>query len=335
MRYSALLRLLATLGAVLLAVGCGTGGASGTAAATDAPATVPVAATDAPATVPAAATDALPGQLAPNTPLASPAPYLGFRVLGSYPHDPQAFTQGLVYIGDDRFYEGTGLEGRSTLREIDLAAREPLRRIDLPADEFGEGVAVLGDRIFQLTWQDCVGYIYYRADFAQVGTFRMPIDERDGRCYEGWGLTTDGAQLILSDGTELLFFVDAAATERTGQLAITGEIRVADAGNPVPRLNELEYIRGEIFANIWQSELIARIDPATGRVNSYLDLTGLRDQLPPEEHGPVPPEVLNGIAYDAANDRLFVTGKLWPRIFQIEIVGELSWMLYLPIADKG
>jgi glutaminyl-peptide cyclotransferase len=281
----------------------------------------------------------VPSAVAVVPPASNVAPTIGYTIVASFPHDPAAFTQGLVYVGGDRFFEGTGDEGpnpalRSTLRETELATGAALRSVALPDGQFGEGVAVLGERIFQLTWRDCVGHIY-DLSFAPVGTFQMPIDPRDGLCLEGWGLATDGTRLILSDGSERLFFVDPAATERSGQLAITGEIQVNDAGNPVGRLNELEFIKGEVYANIWFEDRIARIDPASGRVNSFIDLSGLRDQIPPAEHGPVPPEVLNGIAYDAAGDRLFVTGKLWPRLFEIDLTAEQAYRLFLPITDKA
>jgi glutamine cyclotransferase len=259
-----------------------------------------------------------------------PAPLLGYTVVNSYPHDPNAFTQGLVYIGDDSFYEGTGLIGRSTLREVALDG--VVRRSQpIDANHFGEGVAVVDDRIFQLTWQNCVGYIYDRATFAEVRRFSMPLDPRSGSCLEGWGLTFDGRELILSDGSERLFFVDPAATERDGALAVTGQIAVADAGTPVQNLNELEYINGQVFANVWLTDQIVRVDPATGAVTARIDLTNLRAQLPEAEWGDEAPEVLNGIAYDAAADRLFVTGKLWPRLFEIDLIGAITWFVYLPL----
>jgi glutamine cyclotransferase len=313
-------------------------------AATQAPAASPYPAGQiAPsATPPPSAAAPAPTAPAPAAPAAAPAPtapapaaappVLGYRVVRAYPHDQGAFTQGLVYVGDDTFYEGTGLVGRSTLREVGLDGTVR-RTVAIDPAQFGEGVAVVGERIFQLTWQNCVGYIYDRASFQQVGTFAMPADT-DGACLEGWGLTYDGSRLILSDGSSRLFFVDPDATARSGQLAVTGQVNVADAAGPVLNLNELEYIDGQVFANIWQTERIARIDPATGAVTAYIDLAGLRSQTTPNPALPGP-EVLNGIAYDAANGRLFVTGKLWPQLFEITLVGEAAHTVFLPLAEQA
>lgn len=272
----------------------------------------------------------LPVGAAPQNKQATPIQ--GYRVVNSYPHDRLAYTQGLVYVGNDTFYEGTGLYSASSLREVALNG-EVRRHLPVP-DVFGEGVAVVGERIFQLTWQNCVGYIYNRADFQRVGQFSMPYDIRREACLEGWGLTYDGTRLILSDGSDQLFFVDPAATERTGQLAITGQVTVYDSAGSVSRLNELEYIRGEVFANIYTSTQIARINPATGQVTAYIELGGLFSQLSTVPYLP-PPEVLNGIAYDEAGDRLFVTGKRWPLLFEIDVVVGNAWTVYLPMAEAG
>ncbi|MBL8055506.1 MAG: glutaminyl-peptide cyclotransferase [Anaerolineales bacterium] len=231
---------------------------------------------------------------------AGPAPLCTYRVVQAFPHDPEAFTQGLVYLAGE-LYEGTGLNGRSSLRRVALESGAVQQRLDLPGDYFGEGVAVLGDRIFQLTWQNRVGFVYDRRSFTQLQTFAYST--------EGWGLTHDGQRLILSDGTATLYFLDPAT------LAVTGQVAVADAGTPVVRLNELEYINGLVYANLWQTDRIARIDPATGQVVSWIDLTGL---LPPEDRQQ-PVDVLNGIAYDEAADRLFLTGKLWPKLFEVKL----------------
>lgn len=229
-------------------------------------------------------------------------PVDSYQVVASYPHDPEAFTQGLVYA-DGIFYEGTGLRGRSSLRKVDPTSGQVTQRIDLPEQLFGEGIAILGDRLYQLSWQENTGFIYDKDSFELLDTWTYPT--------EGWGLATDGQRLIMSDGTEVLHFLDPDT------LAETGSVAVSDAaGNPVVRLNELEFVEGEVWANIWQTDRIARIDPATGDVLGWIDLRGLL----PAELRTQPVDVLNGIAYDAATDRVFVTGKLWPRIFEIDVV---------------
>ncbi len=273
-----------------------------------------------------------PPPLASPNPVAEAVPLVTARVVQSYPHDPQAFTQGLVYLDDGSFYEGTGLNGASSLRKVDLATGQVAAIFNLEREHFGEGVAVAGERIFQLTWRSGAGFIYTYASgaFNRTATFIYPPAGR-ALPVEGWGLTFDGARLIMSDGTANLYFVDPEATARTGALAITGQVEVRDDRGPVIWLNELEFVNGEVLANIWQSDRIARIDPATGQVLAYVDLSQLRSLLPPAEYGPSPPEVLNGIAYDAAGRRLFVTGKFWPRVFEIELV-ETVWRVHLPLA---
>lgn len=361
MRPTAVSRLAALAAAALLAAGCAGAPRTVSPAASTAQSASPTAQSASPAaqnaypatqSASSAAQSIYPAPAAQSTPQTTsaapaaenayplpaaapsrqPAPTLRVRVVNSYPHDRGAWTQGLVYVGDDTFFEGTGLVGRSTLREVALDGTVR-RKVDLKPTVFGEGVAVVGERIFQLTWQDCEGYIYDRATFKQVGSFTMPIDPRDGLCLEGWGLTYDGARLILSDGSERLFFVDPAATERTGRLAITGQLSVQDGGIPVARLNELEIIKGEVYANIWMDERVARIDPATGRVTAFIDMSSLRGLLPADTGAPEQPEVLNGIAYDAESDRLFVTGKLWPLLFEVDVVGAVSWIVFLPVAE--
>ncbi|GIK72488.1 MAG: hypothetical protein BroJett021_14760 [Chloroflexota bacterium] len=224
-----------------------------------------------------------------------------YRVVNVYPHDPDAFTQGLVYI-DDELYEGVGLYGRSSLRKVDLESGSVLQQHDLDAAYFGEGIAVIGDKIFQLTWQNSVGFIYDRKTFNELDRFEYAT--------EGWGLTYDGEHLIMSDGTPTIYFLDPATLQTVRTITVTVE------GQALPRLNELEYIDGRIFANVWQTDVIVRIDPTTGIVDGVADLSGLLAQAPPFE-GAV--DVLNGIAYDAKRDRLFVTGKLWPYLFEIEL----------------
>ena len=225
-----------------------------------------------------------------------------FQVVATYPHDPDAFTQGLVYQ-DGIFYEGTGLRGRSSLRKVDPASGAVTQEIDLADQYFGEGITIFGDKLYQLTWQEDTGFIYDKDSFELLDTWTYP--------GEGWGLTTDGERLIMSDGTNVLRFLDPETLDETGAVSVTDP-----QGNPVVRLNELEYVNGEVLANIWQTDWIARIDPATGSVLGWIDLSGL---LPAEDRTQ-PVDVLNGIAYDPATDRLFVTGKLWPKLFEIDLV---------------
>ena len=232
------------------------------------------------------------------------APVYSYRVLQTYPHDPTAFTQGLVYT-DGMLYESTGIYGKSSLRRVDLETGQVLQRYDLPAPYFGEGIAVLSATIIQLTWRERVALVYDRETFSPTGTFSYTT--------EGWGLTYDGERLIMSDGSATLFFRDPAT------FTLTGQVQVRDGTTPVVRLNELEYIAGEVYANVWLTDRIARIDPATGRVTAWIDLTGLR---------PPGTDVLNGIAYDVVGRRLFVTGKYWPYLFEIALVPPVHF--YLP-----
>jgi glutaminyl-peptide cyclotransferase len=229
------------------------------------------------------------------------APVARYQVVHVYPHDPQAFTQGLIFV-DGVLYEGTGLNGRSSVRKVKLENGQ-VQQFQKVADEyFGEGIAIWRDRIFELTWRSEIGFIYDRNSLARVGTFTYP--------GEGWGLTTDGTRLIMSDGSSSLRFLDPATQKETGR------IQVRDGSVPVENLNELEFVKGEVLANVWQTDRIARIDPKRGRVVGWIDLQGL---LSPADAAPAD-AVLNGIAYDAAKDRLFVTGKLWPKMFEIKIL---------------
>jgi len=221
------------------------------------------------------------------------------KIVHTYPHDPEAFTQGLLYA-DDFLYEATGLEGRSSLRKVELNTGKVLQRLDLPGAYFSEGLALWKDKLIQLTWKSKIGFVYDRATFRQLRTFTYS--------REGWGITQDGKRLIMSDGSSTLYFWDPETFKEIGHLDVT------DKGRPVPELNELEYIRGEIYANVWQTERIARISPSTGQVLGWIDLKGL---LTPAERRRT--DVLNGIAYDAKQNRLFVTGKLWPKLFQIQM----------------
>ena len=224
-----------------------------------------------------------------------------YKVVNTYSHDQEAWTQGLVFE-DGVLYEGTGLRGHSTLRRVELETGDILQIRELPAQFFGEGVTIYGNKIIQLTWQSNVGFVYDKESFELLQEFNYPT--------EGWGITHDGKRLIMSDGTSTLHFLDPETFEEIGG------IEVLDRGSPVTRLNELEYVQGEIYANVSQTDLIARIAPLTGQVTGWIDLKGL---LAPED-GSEPVDPLNGIAYDAKNDRLFVTGKLWPKLFEIELI---------------
>jgi glutamine cyclotransferase len=199
-------------------------------------------------------------------------------------------------------YEGTGLVGESTLREVELESGTVLQRLSLPPEQWGEGIAIYGERILQLTLNSGTGYVYELSSFLQLTTFQY--------AGEGWGLTHDGVRLILSDGTSSLRFLDPESFAEIGRLSVT------DGGQPAGGLNELEFVEGEIFANLWPTDRVARISPATGQVVGWIDLAGL---LPPEDRGPGV-DVLNGIAYDPERGRLFVTGKRWPKLFEIELV---------------
>ena len=229
-------------------------------------------------------------------------PEYTYRVVHAYPHDPNAFTEGLFYL-DGFLYESTGEEGRSGIRKEKLETGEVLQSRPLSARYFGEGIIDWKDRIFQLTWQTHVGFAYDLSSLAPFASFTYP--------GEGWALTRDDHRLIMSDGTPELRFLDPETLKETGRLTVT------DEGRPVQNLNELEYVKGEIFANIWRTNRIARIDPVSGKVKGWIDLAGLMPgALPPDQTDAVP----NGIAYDAKHDRLFVTGKLWPRLFEIKLV---------------
>ena len=262
---------------------------------------VPVTSTPSPiASSPATTTPTSPPTASSSTQGATPV--YGYRVVNEYPHDPEAFTQGLVYE-NGIFYEGTGLTlGRSSLRKVALETGEVLQIHNLASELFGEGISVVGDRIWQLTWTNGIAFLYDKETFEQLDRVRYPT--------EGWGLTYDGERLIMSDGTATLYFRDPDTFELLGQVA------VHDEQGPVVRLNELEYVEGLVYANIWQTNRIAIIDPAGGQVVAWIDLSGLLQLEDPAQ----PVDVLNGIAYDAANERLFVTGKLWPRLFEIELV---------------
>ena len=226
-------------------------------------------------------------------------PVYTYEVVNVYPHDHNAFTQGLVFDGDT-LYEGTGLNGRSSLRRVDLATGEVLQQVDLKPEYFGEGIVVWEREIVQLTWQNQLGFVYDKASFTPQRTFSYPT--------EVWGIPHDGLRLIMSDGSAALYFWDAKSFKAVDS------VDVYDINGPVTQLNELEYVNGEVFANVWQTDYIARIDPVSGQVLGWIDLSGL---LPAEEQAGA--DVLNGIAYKPASDQLFVTGKLWPHLYEIRL----------------
>ena len=227
-------------------------------------------------------------------------PMHGYQIVRVYPHDPSAFTQGLQYVGGV-FYEGTGLNGRSSIRRVELDTGKVLQRRAIPPEYFGEGITLFKSDLVELTWQSHVAFVYDGTTFEPKKQFSYP--------GEGWGLTHDGTSLIMSDGTDELRYLDPATFAEKKRLKVTA------AGAPLRNLNELEWMKGEILANVWQTDYVARISPATGKVTSYIDLHGL---LTPAERAAT--DVLNGIAYDDTRDRLFVTGKLWPKVFEIKIV---------------
>lgn len=232
------------------------------------------------------------------------APVEGYRVVHTYPHDSSAFTQGLVMV-DGMLYEGTGLEGRSSVRAVDLATGRVLQSVKVPSRYFGEGLTDWGGNLIELTWLAHRGFVYDRLSMRLVRTFKYK--------GEGWGLTHDQHDLIMSDGSPVLRFLDPVTFKVVRTLA------VSDGGRPVKELNELEYIHGEIYANVWQTDRIARISPETGEVIAWIDLSGLLGSEPRDGNA-----VLNGIAYDQKNDRLFVTGKLWPKLFEIKLVPSVA-----------
>lgn len=239
----------------------------------------------------------IPGDKTPGN---QAVPIYGYEVVHAWPHDPDAFTQGLVFH-DGKLLESTGEVGRSSLRRVELETGKVLQKVDVPEPYFAEGITLLKGKIYQLTWQHQLGFIYDAWTFDKIGQFNYQ--------GEGWGLTTDGQSLILSDGTNRLRFLDP------DNFQVRKTIAVLDGSTPVYEINELEYVQGEIYANIWHADRIARIDPQTGRILGWIDLTGLlsRGEVQDEE------AVLNGIAYDETNGRLFASGKLWPKLFEIRL----------------
>ncbi len=265
---------------------------------------------------PTVALDLIESDIAPIVPESTPlpttypgpsvlvdsVPFYSYRVVNTYPHDQTAWTQGLTVVDGGNLLEGTGMWGQSSLRRTNLETGEILQFGALPDPYFGEGITVFEDRVIQLTWQSGTGFVYDSESFELLDSF--------GYAHQGWGITHDGQKLIVSDGTSTLHFWDPQT------MAEIGQIQVTDAYGPVFQLNELEYVEGEILANIWYSDLIARISPDTGQVLGWIDLTGL---LAAEARSGTE-SVLNGIAYDPGTERLFVTGKLWPTLYEIELV---------------
>jgi glutamine cyclotransferase len=227
-------------------------------------------------------------------------PTESYSLVKAWPHDRGAFTEGLVFW-NGMLIESTGLYGHSTLRKVDLETGLVRQEAKLPAQYFGEGIAVLNGKIFQLTWQSHRGFVYDVNTLKAEGEFQFT--------GEGWGLTTDGRSLIMSDGTNRIRFIDPSSFQ------VTRTIDVYAHGQPVKMLNELEYVKGELYANVWQTEFVIRIDPATGRVLGSIDFVGI---LPKDDRAG-DTDVMNGIAYDAENDRLFVTGKDWPKLFEVKV----------------
>jgi glutamine cyclotransferase len=239
----------------------------------------------------------------------APAPpevaHYRYKVVKIYPHDRRSYTQGLVYE-DGFLYEGTGLYGQSAIYKRDFQTGKTIKMLRLPEKYFGEGITIFGDKLIQLTWQSNVGFVYKKDTFTPLSEFKYPM--------EGWGLTHDGKRLILSDGTPTLRFLDP------NTYAETGRIEVRDQGRPVESINELEFIDGSVYANIWRTDQIAIIDPKTGRVTGWIDLAGLY-AFPADDQDD---RVLNGIAYLPKTKHLLVTGKCWPTLYEIELIPEPS-----------
>ena len=231
----------------------------------------------------------------------SDTPVFGYKIVNTYPHNTDSFTQGLIF-DKGVLYESTGLNGRSAVKIVDLKTGKTLKSHELPDKHFGEGIAIVGNRIIQLTWRSKMGFVYNKETLKLTKKFSYQT--------QGWGITYDSKYLIMSDGSDVLYFMDPSTFKVIGTLEVYG-----DSGK-VSKLNELEYIDGEIYANIWGTEKIARINPKTGRVTAWIDLSGLLSDQ--DKKGRV--DVLNGIAFNSDNGKLFVTGKLWPKLFEIELV---------------
>lgn len=226
---------------------------------------------------------------------------VSYKIINTFPHDPQAFTQGLIFH-NNFLYETTGIKGHSSLRKVDLSTGSILQKVEFPDDYFFEGLTLWEDKLVNLTWKSKIGFVHDLSTFAPINNFHYET--------EGWGLTNDGKHLIMSDGTSTLYFLDPLTFQ------VVRSVPVTDSGRELVWINELEYVRGEIYANIWQSYKIVRIDPLSGNVLGYIDLSGLLPLINKQTRV----DVLNGIAYDSETDRLFVTGKWWPFLFEIALV---------------
>jgi glutaminyl-peptide cyclotransferase len=236
-----------------------------------------------------------------EAPAADSPPVYSYEVVNTWPHDEEAYTQGLVFY-DGQLFESTGLRGQSSLRRVELKSGKVKKKIELAREFFAEGITIFRDKIFQLTWQSKKGFVYDLKKFKQEGEFTY-----EG---EGWGLTHDGHALIMSDGTNRIRFLDPVSFQ------VQRTISVFDQGQPLTQINELEYVNGEIYANVWKTDRIVRIDPTTGKINAWVDMRGLHHQGADNNME----NCLNGIAYDAEHDRLFVTGKRWPSVYEIRLV---------------
>ena len=252
---------------------------------------------------------------------AGSTPEYTYQIVHTYPHDRSAFTEGLFYK-DGFLYEGTGEEGQSDIRKVKLETGEVVQKHVIPEEYFGEGIIAWKDRLLELTWKTEVGFIYNLDTFEQQKEFHYP--------GQGWSFTTDGKRLFVDDGTTQIRIWDPETLQETGRISVT------DQGQPINRspnwcsdpdgrcLNEMEWVKGEIYANIWMTDKIVRIDPKTGKVTGWVDCTGLLVPQDRIEEGKTPTDVMNGIAYDAQGDRLFVTGKRWPKLFEIKLVKKTS-----------
>jgi glutamine cyclotransferase len=256
----------------------------------------------------------------PTTQAGSDVPEYTYQVVHTYPHDRGAFTEGLFYQ-DGYLYEGTGMDGDSSIRKVKLETGEVLQRCNIPEAYFGEGIIRWQDRLYELTYKAAVGFIY---DFNKFQPCPVPETDEKHRFHyqtdtgEGWAFTTDGKRLIVDTGSANLYFWDPETLKPIGSVPVT------DRGKPVENINELEWIKGEVFANVWMTDKIVRIDPATGHVTGWIDCTGLLDPSDRIEQGPQTTDVLNGIAYDAKGDRIFITGKRWPKLFEIKLVKKIA-----------
>lgn len=237
-----------------------------------------------------------------SLPVHAAVPVYSYEIVKTYPHDPQAFTEGLFYL-NGFLYESTGLERQSSIRKEKLETGEVLQKIDVPPEYFGEGIVNWKNRLISLTWKSQVGFVYDLNTLKLQHRFYYP--------GEGWALTQDGTRLIMSDGTPDLRFLDPNTLKETGRVTVTYD------GKPVSQVNELEWVKGKIYANVWHTDMLIIVDPTRGDVTGVVDLTGL---MPSSQRPPGPDSVLNGIAYDAVHDRLFVTGKNWPKLFEIRVL---------------